>query len=463
VPAFAKGQILGANTDIRVGVVGLNGQGKAHIEGFRKLEGVRVVALCDVDREVLGKAAMAFQKRGEQVEAFTDVRRFLEFRDLDAVVVATPNHWHSLITVWACQAGKDVYVEKPVSHNVWEGRQAVRAARRYERIVQTGTQARSATGIQEGIYALRRGELGAIRYAKGLCYKRRKTIGRVNGHQPVPGFIDYDLWLGPAPVAHMDRYRLHYDWHWQWPYGNGDLGNQGIHEMDLCRWALGESGLSTRVQSVGGRFGYEDDGQTPNTLLVEHSFPESKLYFEVRGLPDKAGSSNMPVHRSSSIGAVIECADGYMVLRNNQTKLYDSKGGLIRTLGDARESALALHHKNFIEAVRSRDPGHLNADIEEGHVSSALCHTANISHRLGVERAVADIRDAWKSDPVLQDSVERFAEHLKANLVDLDAGYPVLGPALAMDVEEENFFRNDAANRLLSREYREGFEVPRRV
>lgn len=463
MPVTSWAQVQGANNDIRVAIVGLRGRGRKHIEGFRKLSGVRVVALCDVDSTILEREAIKFHKRGEQVDTFSDVRELLSKRDIDAVVVATPNHWHALITVWACQAGKDVYVEKPVSHNVWEGRQAVKAAERYDRIVQTGTQSRSATGVRQGVELVRSGELGGIRHGHGLCYKRRGTIGRVNGHQPVPGYVDYDLWTGPAPIAHMERYKLHYDWHWQWAYGNGDLGNQGIHEMDLCRWAMNESFLSSRVQSVGGRFGYVDDGQTPNSMITVHSFAQAPLYFEVRGLPEKSGSDEMPEFHHSKTGAIIQCESGSVVLRSNQARVFDENGDLVRTLGDAKEDHYGAHIENFIQAIRSRDAGHLHAGIEEGHLSSALCHTSNISYRLGVERAVEDVREEWKQDSVAVDALGRMGEHLQANDVDLTHHFPTFGPSLVMHPEEEIFLKNNDANDLLSREYRKGFEVPKRV
>ena len=196
-----------------------------------------------------------------------DIRRLLDDKSIDAISVATPNHWHALATIWACQAGKDVYVEKPVSHNVSEGRRMVEAARKYERIVQTGTQCRSHKGIQDAIDFLRSGKLGQIYMAKGLCYKPRGSIGH-KPDGPVPANVDYDIWLGPAPKRPFNPNRFHYNWHWNWDYGNGDLGNQGIHQMDLARWGLGKNELPKAVMASGGRFGYSDDGQTPNTLHV---------------------------------------------------------------------------------------------------------------------------------------------------------------------------------------------------
>jgi predicted dehydrogenase len=275
---------------INMAVVGFGGRGGSHISGYlglgKKGEAVKVAALCDVDSKVLGKRAAEFSKNKSPVQTYTDIRKLLENKDIDAVSIATPNHWHALGSIWAMQAGKDVYVEKPVSHNVWEGRQMVKAARKYGKIVQTGTQSRSS---REGIYAavkwVQEGNLGKIKLARGLCYKRRASIGKTEGPQRISDTIDYDLWCGPAPMGDLRRGKLHYDWHWQWDYGNGDLGNQGIHQMDIARWFLGEMALAPVVWSIGGRLGYEDDGQTANTQIIYQGYEKAPLIFEVRGLP----------------------------------------------------------------------------------------------------------------------------------------------------------------------------------
>jgi predicted dehydrogenase len=463
LPVRSWSQVPGANTDIRVAVVGFNGQGRVHIEGFRKMPGVRVVALCDADRNVLDREAIKFYQRGEKVAKYTDVRRLLENADIDVVTTATPNHWHALVSIWAIQAGKDVYVEKPVSHNVWEGRQIVRAARKHGKIVQTGTQSRSSSGVREGIEYLRSGELGPIKLARGLCYKRRQTLGLVNGAQPVPGTVDYDLWTGPAALEPLNRYRLLYDWHWVWNTGNGDIGNQGIHEMDMARWALGQPRLSPAVVGVGGRFGYQDDGETANTQIVAHQYPEAPLIFEVRGLPERSGSEAMSTLRGARVGVIIECENGSLVIQANQAIAYDATGVAVKTFGDKREDHRLKHRVNFIEAVRSRDHTHLNADIEEGHISSALCHTANISHRLGQAAGPHEIREELTGDAAASEAFGRLTEHLQANQIDLNLNLATLGAPLVMNPEKETFYANSRANALLTREYRKGFAVPRRV
>jgi predicted dehydrogenase len=463
LPVRSWSQVQGANTDLRVAVVGFNGQGRTHIEGFRKMPGVRVVALCDADQAVLDREAAKFHKRGEKITKYTDVRKLLEDDDIDIVTTATPNHWHALIAIWACQAGKDVYVEKPVSHNVWEGRQIVRAARKYERIIQTGTQSRSASGVREAIEFLRTGNLGRIVLARGLCYKRRKSLGLVNGAQPIPGTVDYDLWTGPAPLKDLNRYKLHYDWHWVWDTGNGDLGNQGIHEMDMARWALGQNKLSPRILSIGGRFGYQDNGETANTQIALHHYPEAPLLFEVRGLAANANTEELPNHKGVRVGVIVECESGYLAIQANQAIAYDGDGAVLKTFGDRREDHRLNHRTNFIEAVRSRDHSHLNADIEEGHISSALCHTANISHRLGQSSGADEIGDELADDAAAAESFGRCREHLRDNGVNLNIDLATLGAPLVMNPDREKFYANERANALLTREYRDGFSVPRRV
>ena len=454
--ASATARVVGANSDIRFAVIGFNGRGRDHLKELAAVKGTRLVALCDVDSNVLGREVDKCKTNGEQVEGYTDIRKLLENKDIDAVTLATPNHWHSLGSIWAVQAGKDVYVEKPVSHNVWEGRQLVKAARQYGRIVQAGTQSRSSTGIAEGIAWLREGNIGKILRSRGLCYKRRASIGKVDGAQPIPADIDYDLWCGPAPKEPLMRKRLHYDWHWVWPTGNGDLGNQGIHEMDVARWVLGVNELSPRVLSVGGRLGYVDDGTTPNTLIVFHDYKPAPLIFEVRGLPASDTNGKMDEYRGASIGIVTDCEGGSMVIPNyGSATIYDKEGKELKKF-----TGHSSHFENFVQAVRSRRHTDLKADILEGHLSSALCHTANISYRLGKTQSPEEIRATIKSDKDLAEALGRMEEHLAANKVDLQSAPATLGAALNMDPQTERFNDNAQANELLTREYRKPFVVP---
>ena len=312
-------QVPSANDDIRVAVIGFNGRGGDHLGGLAKVKGCRIAGLCDVDTKVLEKGQKGQADKGVTVEAYTDIRKLLESKNIDAVSIATPNHWHSLAALWAIQAGKDVYVEKPVSHNVFEGRKVVEAARKYQKIVQTGTQSRSSFAIREAVAWVKAGNLGKLTVARGLCYKPRPSIGKVTEPQPPPPEVNYDLWCGPAPMDPIRRKRFHYDWHWIWNYGNGDLGNQGIHQMDIARWFLGEMELSPRILSLGGRLGYEDDGETANTQIIYHEYTKAPLLFEVRGLPERTGAKNMnkyPAGKGGSVAVIVHCEGGVVVVPN---------------------------------------------------------------------------------------------------------------------------------------------------
>jgi len=426
---------------------------------MREQKGTRLVALCDVDRDTLSYQVKRAEELGEQVKGYTDVRALLEDKDIDVVTFATPNHWHSLGSIWAIQAGKDVYVEKPVSHEVWEGRQLVNAARKYNRIVQAGTQCRSSQGIAEAIDWLRQGHMGKIVRARGLCYKRRPSIGHVSASQPPPATVDYNLWCGPAPLDPLTRTRLHYDWHWVWPTGNGDLGNQGIHQMDLARWILGEKELSPRVLSVGGRVGYVDDGTTPNTLIVFHDYKAAPLIFEVRGLPSEEGSKKMDRYHGAEIGVVTDCEGGSMVISSYSGAVFFDKND--KEL--KRFEGSSSHFANFLASVRSRKSGDLKADVLEGHLSSALCHTGNISYRLGTQHSPEELREAVQATPDLAEALGRMEQHLTANHVDLHATPVLLGAVLKMDSASERFIGNHRANQMLTREYRKPFVVPKHV
>ncbi len=379
---------VGPNDAIRLAVIGVRGRGMEHIAGYAKLPEARITTICDVDRNVIGRAkALVTARNGSAPKYEQDLRRVLDDKDIDAVSIATPNHWHSLATIWACQAGKDVYVEKPVSHNIFEGRKMVEAARKYSRIVQTGTQCRSHKGIQDAVAFLRSGKLGPIYMAKGLCYKPRGSIGH-KADAPVPEGLDYNLWTGPAEMKPFNPNRLHYNWHWFWNTGNGDLGNQGIHQMDIARWGLGKSEFPKAVQASGGRFGYKDDGETPNTELVSLEFDDSELQFEVRGLPTNE-------ELGAKIGDLFYGPEGVLAITSYTTwqsylgpKLEKGPGGT--GSGD--------HFKNFLSAVKARDPKILAADIEEGHLSSAYCHLGNIAYRLGRKLHVNPSTESFVND-----------------------------------------------------------------
>jgi hypothetical protein len=460
LPARSWARILGANDDIRAAVVGFNGRGRDHIRGLGGLPGVRITALCDVDSRILEAEVKRYKDKNQSVEGFTDIRKLLESKDVDVVTFATPNHWHSLGAIWAIQAGKDVYLEKPVSHNVSEGRRVVEFARKHNRIVQAGTQSRSSlTGIKEAVAWVRAGNLGKILVSRALCYKRRDSIGKVDGPQPIPPEIDYELWCGPALKLPLMRKRLHYDWHWVWNTGNGDLGNQGIHEMDVARWFLGVNELAPRVFSVGGRVGYIDDGETPNTQVILQEYPAALLIFEVRGLPTKTGAREMDRYKGAGVGNVVECEGGYVMVPNYTSAVaFDKNGQQIRDFKGSES-----HYGNFIKAVRSRKYTYLNADILEGHLSSALCHTGNISYFLGSQKSPDEIREAIKGNKETAEAFGRMGEHLAANGVDITKDKLTLGVMLKMDPKTERFVGNAKANELLTRPYRPGFVVPNKA
>jgi predicted dehydrogenase len=449
--ACSRSRIDGSNSDIRAAVIGFNGRGGEHINAFSSLPGVRLVALCDCDQAVLDKgAAMVKEKKNLEVKTFRDLRKLLEEKEIDVVSIATPNHWHSLAAIWAVQAGRDVYLEKPVSHNIWEGRQLVNAARKQSRIVQTGTQCRSSLkGIGQSVKWVQEGNLGKITLARGLCYKRRESIGKRAKPLPEPASVDYDLWCGPAEKLPIQRRKLHYDWHWIWNTGNGDLGNQGIHQMDICRWFLGESTLASTALSVGGRLGYDDDGETANTQLVFHGYEKAPLLFEVRGLETDG-------FMGAKVGCVIHCEGGYVVVPSySEAIAYDKEGKKITDWNGSVD-----HFANFLDAVRSRKPADLHADVLEGHVSSALCHVGNIAHRLGATKSPEEIRAAVAASTEFSATVDRMNEHLAKNGVDCAKTPVTLGMPLTLDVKSERFIGDDAANALLTRNYREGFVVP---
>ena len=455
----ANARVRGANEDIRVAVVGFNGRGRSHIGDLLQLKGVRLVGLCDVDKNVLDKGVNELKGKGNEVKGYQDIRHLLESSDVDAVTIATPNHWHALAAIWAVQAGKDVYVEKPASHNVWEGRQLVLAARKHERMVQTGSQCRSSRGLQEAIAWLQAGNHGRILRARGLCYKRRASIGKADKPLEIPASIDYDLWCGPAPKEPMMRKRLHYDWHWVWPTGNGDLGNQGVHQVDIARWVLGETELAPVAFSIGGRLGYEDDGTTPNTHIIYQGYAKAPLLFEVRGLPASSTVDKMDNYHGAGIGVVIDCEGGRVVIPSySKAIVFDKAGKEIKTFEEGGN-----HFENFIKAVRSRKHTDLAADINDGHLSAALCHTANISYVLGKQHSPDEIREAVRDNKEMAEMLGRMEEHLAANLVDCKKSPATLGAVLKLDPKTERFIGDRNANERLSRNYRAPFVVPQKV
>ena len=447
-------QVASANDDIRVAVVGINGRGGSHISAFQKMKGVRLVALCDVDTNVLARRAQNL----EGVQKVQDIRRLLESKEIDAISIATPNHWHSLATIWACQAGKDVYVEKPCSHNVFEGRQCVEAARKYNRIVQHGTQSR-AGGKGAWTEIVKSGKYGKLLVSKGYCCKPRWTIGFKPITDP-PANLDYNIWTGPAPMRPFHANLVHYNWHWFWNFGNGDIGNQGVHEIDVARWVMGRT-LPKSVVSLGGRYvdepDFKDQGQTPNQLVSVFDYGDALLLFETRGLVGnkKVLGEKFP----QKVTNELYFEEG--VVRGDRffPKGNDEGEPLVKVDYEPPSGGI---FGNFINCVRSRKREQLAAEILEGHLSSALCHLGNISYRLAKEAPFEKPNDL-SNNSVVGDSVMTLLENTKAIGVDPEKATLRVGPKLAFDPERERFVNNPAANRLLTREYRAPFVVPEKV
>jgi predicted dehydrogenase len=402
---WATAQKTAAPSDrVRVGIIGLRARGESHIKGYAALHNVEIVALCDIDDKVLSQHAESVRKLGHNPKTYTDYRKMLDDKSIDAVSIATPHHLHAIMMITACQAGKDVYVEKPCSHNLWEGGQMVRAAAKYNRIVQHGTQTRSNAGVMDAMKKIRDEQvIGDVYLSRGLCFKWRDTIGHTPV-SPVPPGVDYDLWTGPAPLQPFTKNHFHYNWHWFWNYGNGDLGNQGIHQLDLARWGLG-LGWPDKVSAIGGHVMFDDDQETPNivTCAFEYKRPNKKpviLEFEVRHWISnhEAGiGAARPAHTAlatsvteglgpaeggyNSVGNVFYGSKGYLAIDN--VTGYQTYLGREQKLGPSGPDGPEDHFENFIACVRSRKNEDLRAPIKEGHITSGLAHLANASYRLG--------------------------------------------------------------------------------
>ena len=454
----ASGQILGANDRLRIGVVGINGRGKSHISEFGNMPNVEVAYLIDVDSKLFaGLATQVENAHGYKPNTTQDVRKALEDKELNAISIATCNHTHSLYTIWGVQAGKDVYVEKPCSHNVFEGRKCIEAADKYKRIVQHGTQSRLSAGRMRMVAAARSGKYGTLKIAKGYCCKPRWTIGFKPVETP-PETLAWDIWLGPAPMQPFHRNLVHYNWHWFWDTGNADAGNQGVHEYDLCRWMTGKT-LPNNVLSFGARYvnepekGFKDQGETPNQMLTVHDYGDVKILFETRGLVNK-DTPWEPI-----VDVVLYTDQG--VIEGDSFTPYNSKEKV--KLDVEIEKIDGSPFKNFVEVVRTRDRGKLRADISEAHPSCALFHIGNISYRLGEIASVDSIKTAFGDDPVIAKAVNDVMKNTTDALPGLKDPQFTLGPKLAFNPQTEKFVNNPAADKLLTREYRAPYIVPENV
>jgi predicted dehydrogenase len=376
------------------------------------------------------------------------------------VVIATPNHTHALIAATAAANGKHAYVEKPVSHNVWEGRELAKAAEKHKVVIQSGFQRRSETGWEEAVAWVREGNLGKMTLSRGFCYKPRPSIGKVDAPVAPPSTVDYDLWAGPRETSPIRRKQFHYDWHWQFDYGNGDLGNQGPHQLDVCRWFLGDpTKLPKSVISAGGRLGYDDDGEWANTQIVWLDYGPVPILFEVRGLPKKGVDfkSGMDSFKGQGVGNVIECEGGWLAGGHGAgCDAFDKDGKKVKSFKGARS-----HMQNFVDAVRA---GEIQAirQVESGHLSSALAHVGNISWKLGADAAPDEARGAFAKNPNAADAFDRMVAHFDANGIDLTKTPMTLGLPLEIDAKAERFTGANAekANALLKGSYRKGFELP---
>jgi len=374
IPTLIPSTAFGANDRLRVAVIGVNGRGKDHISGLMKQDNVEVATLCDVDQVVLGERASEFEKKyGKKVHTEQDLRKVYEDKSIDAVSIATPNHWHALAAIWACQAGKDVYVEKPACHNLFEGRKLVEAATKYNRIVQHGVQLRSSLAIQEAIQHLRNGLIGKVYMARGTVYKWRPDIGNL-GKSAVPEGLNWDLWQGPAQARDFSKNYVHYNWHWFWDFGNGDIGNQGVHETDLAMWGL-DVGLPEVITSSGGKYLWNDCKETPEVLTSTYQYPKEGKIIEFEVRPWMTNKED-----GVEVGNIFYGDKGYMVINGyNDYKTYLGRN---REPGPARNAG-GDHYKNFVDAVRAKNKALLNGPIETGHLSASIAHLGNIAYRLG--------------------------------------------------------------------------------
>ena len=465
--AAASAQTDAVNEELRIGLIGTGGRGRSLAGWIRGAKGAKLVAICDADRANLEKCAKELQEKAElEVDPYVEYRELLDRKDIDAVVIATPNHWHALMSIHACQAGKHVYVEKPVCHTIWEGRQLVEAARAEKRVVSSGFQNRSLEGIREAMGRLRSGELGAIKQVRGLCYRRREGIGIRDTPLTPPKTVDYDFWLGPAADLPIMRPRFHYDWHWVYNTGNGDLGNQGPHELDLIRMALGEPGHPKRITSFGGRFGWHDAGNTPNMQCVLYDFGNGiPVIFEVRNLhqqehPDVGRLKNVP-----PVGIVVTCEGGEYRGGRGGGAFFDPQGEVVREFHRGGDEV--VHMQNFIDAVRDNKPDSLDSPVESAYYSSCLSLLGNIAVRCGDLTSDTDIKHKLLRHGVVGELAAecfgRFSEQLKLWAVDTHETPWQMG-SVRFNLDKERFVGGGTAttaNSLVRRKDRKPFTVPK--
>jgi len=463
-PSYVTAQ--SRSDEIRMAVCGVRGQGFSNANQIMSIDGASVVALCDPDKEILNQrvAELSRDFDGAKIDGYQDYREVLDRDDIDAICIATPNHWHCLMAIHACQAGKDVFVQKPASHTIWEGGQLVKAAEKYDRIVQVGTQNRSDVGLRPFYAELLAGELGKVKMVRGLCYRNRSSIGKSATPVAPPKSVDYNLWLGPAQDEVLYRPSMHYDWHWDFNTGNGDIGNQGPHEMDLIRWAFGDESNASRVVSFGGRFAWDDAGNTPNMQFAAYEYLGIPVFFEVRNLWISPEVNASPTYRDMRVSVIIDCEHGYFKGGRGGGWTYDNDGKKMKHFpGDAGEG----HFENFIKAVRSRKTSDLHAPIINGHRSACMSHMANISYRVGAEMSPGELWERMSDDEESLDAIRRYSEQMAEWNIDVKSVPWTTGASLGFDPEKERFTGSSSlvakANAMLHREDRAPFIVPKNV
>lgn len=449
---------VGPNDKVHVAVIGVNGQGGAHLSEWLRNPGVELVAVCDCDPAAFGRREGQFKDRQHKPKYVQDVRKLLEDKTIDAVSIATPNHWHALMSVWAMQAGKDVYVEKPCSHTVHEGRVMTQWARRLGRMCQMGVQSRSMTGMRQTLDFVHSGKLGKINAARAICYRQRDSIGLTGKEAPIPQGLDFDLWCGPAPLVVPKRKRLHYDWHWFYATGGGDITNQNPHELDKARWGLGKQELPRRVVSLGGRLGYVDDAEVANCQVTVYEWDDALLISDVRGLPIRSPIQFGLQHKGFN-GAVNVWygTEGYALgLGYTAGVAYDYDG---KELGKWSGGEYQAHFANFLQAVRSRNHRDLHLDIEDAHLSSALAHLGNVSLKRGAPVSPATRPQRVVEQKHVADTFDSLEKYLGEHSIDYQQTKLYLGARLTIDPRTEQT-DDPEANKLLTREYRTGYELP---
>ncbi len=448
-----------ANEEINLGFISCGGRAGGLMGQFSKVPGVNIAGLCDVDENRLGAAKTRFPK----AQGWRDLRELLDAPGIDAVVIATCNHWHCLAAIWAMQAGKDVYVEKPLSHSQWEGRQTVAAARKYNRVCQLGTQQRSDP-MQAEIKDFLHNEqaLGDIKVARVNRYGVRPPIGKRDTPLPIDKNVAYDLWLGPAADEPIYREKLHYDWHWDWNTGSGEMGNWGVHVLDDCRNNIFQDkvALPKRILGGGGRVVFNDAGETPNVHFAYFDTGSIPVLIGLSNLPAEPGGRRSPAHPGPSSGYVAYCEGGRFEGQRGRAAAYDNAGKKIR---EFRGNGDVKHQQNFIDAVRAQDRSLLNSEVEVGNDSTGWCNLANVAFQAGgpfSRDAVREIKlQQWD---VLLAEMDR---HLAAHDLKLDDSQIRLSTLLEIDPQTEQFVGggSEAANAWLRREYRAGYEVPELV